>query len=55
MQLNIMVKVKIDMHIIWTDQNSASSSMSIDATPDCEDGDPLPDRITVSSTRKKSY
>ena len=47
---SIMVKVKIDMHIVWSDTNTASSSMSFDATPDCEDGDPLPDRITVSST-----
>ena len=38
------------MHIVWTDSNTASSSMSFDATPDCEDGDPLPDRITISST-----
>ena len=47
---SMMVKVKIDMHIVWTESNTASSEMSFDATPDCEDGDPLPDRITVSST-----
>ena len=47
---SIEVKVKIDMHIIWTESNTASSSMSFDATPDCEDGEPLPDRITISST-----
>ena len=47
---SIMVKVKIDMHIVWTDSNTVSSSMQFDATPDCEDGDPLPDKITVSST-----
>mgnify|MGYP001183935661 CR=1 FL=1 len=47
---SIVVKVKVDMHIVWSDTNTASSSMSFDATPDCEDGDPLPDRITVSST-----
>jgi len=47
---SIMVKVKIDMHIVWTDSNTASASMTFDATPDCEDGDPLPDKITVSST-----
>jgi len=47
---SIVVKVKVDMHIVWTDSNTASSSMSFDATPDCEDGDPLPDRITISST-----
>ncbi|MCH1527570.1 MAG: hypothetical protein L7S49_05085, partial [Candidatus Poseidoniaceae archaeon] len=37
-------------HIVWADTNTASASMSFDATPDCEDGDPLPDRITISST-----
>jgi hypothetical protein len=47
---SIMVNVKIDMHIVWTDTNTASASMQFDATPDCEDGDPLPDRITISST-----
>ena len=47
---SIVVKVKVDMHIFWTDTNTASASMSFDATPDCEDGDPLPDRITISST-----
>ncbi|MDC3298260.1 PKD domain-containing protein [Candidatus Poseidoniaceae archaeon] len=47
---SIMVKVKIDMHIVWTDQSTTSSSMDINATPDCEDGDPLPDRITISSS-----
>ena len=47
---SIMVKVKIDMHIVWSDSNTASASMQFDATPDCEDGDPLPDRITISST-----
>ncbi len=47
---SIEVSVRIDMHIVWSDSNTASSSMSFDATPDCEDGDPLPDRITISST-----
>ena len=47
---SIMVKVKIDMHIVWTDSNTATATMQFDATPDCEDGDPLPDRITISST-----
>ena len=46
---SIMVKVRIDMNIAWTDSNTASSTMSFDATPDCEDGDPLPDRITLTS------
>jgi len=47
---SMMVKVKIDMHIVWSDTSTASASMQIDATPDCEDGDPLPDRITIVST-----
>jgi hypothetical protein len=47
---SIMVKVKIDMHMVWTDSSTTSSTMQFDATPDCEDGDPLPDRITISST-----
>ena len=38
------------MNIVWSDTNTASASMSFDATPDCEDGEPLPDRITISST-----
>ena len=47
---SLTVKVRVDMHIVWTESSTASSSMSFDATPDCEDGDPLPDRITISST-----
>ena len=47
---SIMVKVKIDMRIVWSDSQTSSASMTFDATPDCEDGDPLPDRITISST-----
>jgi hypothetical protein len=47
---SLMVKVKIDMHIVWSDTQTMSASMTFDATPDCEDGDPLPDRITISST-----
>ena len=47
---SIMVKVKIDMHIVWSDSQTMSASMTFDATPDCEDGDPLPDRITITST-----
>jgi hypothetical protein len=44
------VDVRVDMHIVWTDTNTGSASMTFDATPDCEDGLPLPDRITISST-----
>ena len=44
------VDVRIDMHIVWTDTNTGSASMTFDATPDCDDGLPLPDRITITST-----
>ena len=47
---SIEVKVRIDMHTVWTESTTTSSAMSFDATPDCEDGEPLPDRITISST-----
>ena len=47
---SIEVSVRIDMHIVWTESTTTSSAMSFDATPDCEDGQPLPDRITISST-----
>ena len=47
---DLVVKVRIDMNVVWSDTNTASASMSFDATPDCEDGEPLPDRITISST-----
>ena len=44
------VDVRIDMNIEWGDPNTASASMIFDTTPDCEDGLPLPDRITITST-----
>ena len=44
------VDIRVDLHIVWTDTNTGSASMTFDATPDCEDGLPLPDRITISST-----
>ena len=47
---SIEVSVRIDMHIVWTESSTASSAMSFDVTPDCEDGQPLADRITISST-----
>ena len=47
---SIEVSIRIDMHIVWTESNTASSAMSFDVTPDCEDGEPLADRITISST-----
>ena len=47
---SIMVKVKIDMHIVWADSATSSASQLFDVTSDCSDGVPLPDRITISST-----
>ena len=47
---SIEVKVRIDMHAVWSETNTASATMTFDATPDCEDGEPLADRITISST-----
>jgi hypothetical protein len=47
---DIEVSVRVDMHIVWTETNTGSATMTFDATPDCEDGEPLPERITVSST-----
>mgnify|MGYP006255839671 FL=1 len=38
------------MQITWSDSQTSSAIMTFDATPDCEDGEPLADRITVSST-----
>ena len=47
---SIEVKVKVDMHIVWSESSTDSASMSFDATSDCSDGIPSPDRITISST-----
>jgi hypothetical protein len=47
---SLMVKVKIDMHIVWSESSGPDASMSFDVTSDCSDGLPLPDRITLSST-----
>jgi hypothetical protein len=44
------VVVRIDMFMTWSETNTQSASMSFDATPDCEDGEPLADRITITST-----
>ena len=51
---NITIHVRIDMHIVWSDSNTASSSMTFDATPDCEDGNPVPDRITLESSAENT-
>ncbi|MDP6864653.1 MAG: hypothetical protein QGG96_04485, partial [Candidatus Poseidoniaceae archaeon] len=42
------------MHIVWSDSNTASSSMTFDATPDCADGNPVPDRITLESSAENT-
>ena len=47
---SIEVKIKIDMHIVWTDSNTQTASMQFNGESDCTDGDPYPDRITISST-----
>ena len=47
---SLMVKVKIDMHIVWSESSGPDASMSFDVTSDSSDGLPLPDRITLSST-----
>ena len=47
---SIEVVVRIDMQITWSDSQTNSATMTFDATPDCEDGEPLADRITISST-----
>ena len=46
----IEVKVRIDMHAVWTELNTNSASMDFTATPDCEDGQPLAESIAVIST-----
>ena len=46
---SIEVVVRIDMFIDWSDTNTNSASMTFDATPDCEDQEPLADRITITS------
>ena len=47
---SIMIKVRIDMHIVRADSQSASHTMTFDATSDCTDGIPQPNRIEVTST-----
>lgn len=47
---SIEVSVRIDMHAVWSETNTNSATMEFDATPDCEDEEPLADRITITST-----
>jgi hypothetical protein len=46
---SIMVNVKIDMHIVWSEGSGPDASMTFDVTSDCSDGVPLPDKIIISS------
>jgi hypothetical protein len=47
---SIMINVRIDMHITRAESPSSSHTMTFDATSGCTDGDPLPNRIEISST-----
>jgi hypothetical protein len=46
----IEVKVRIDMHAVWSESNTNSATMNFDATPDCEDGEPIAESITIASS-----
>ena len=46
----IEISVRIDMHAVWTEANTNSATMSFDATPDCEDGQPIAESITIVSS-----
>ena len=46
----IEIVIRIDMHAVWTEINTDSATMTFDATPDCEDGQPIAESITVIST-----
>jgi len=46
----IYVSIRIDMTIVWTDDNTAQSSMTFEVTPDTEDHIPLAESIMYRST-----
>lgn len=46
----IEISVRIDMHAVWSETNTNSATMNFDATPDCEDGQPLAESITIVSS-----
>ena len=46
----IEIRVKIDMHAVWSETNTNSATMTFEATPDCEDGQPIAESITISSS-----
>lgn len=46
----IEISVRIDMHAVWSETNTNSATMDFDATPDCEDGEPLAEKIIIISS-----
>ena len=46
----IYVSIRIDMTIVWTDDNTAQSSMTFEVTPDTEDHIPLAESIMYRSS-----
>ena len=46
----IEIRVRIDMHAVWSETNTNSATMTFEATPDCEDGQPIAESITISSS-----
>ena len=46
----VEIVIRIDMHAVWTQFDTSSSSMDFDATPDCEDGQPIAESITIVSS-----
>lgn len=47
---DIEISVRIDLHAVWTEANTNSASMNFDATPDCEDGQPIAESISIVSS-----
>jgi len=46
----IEIRIRIDMHAVWSETNTNSATMTFEATPDCEDGQPIAESITVASS-----
>ena len=46
----IEIVIRIDMHAVWTQFDTSSATMDFDATPDCEDGQPIAESITIVSS-----
>ena len=47
---SIEISVRIDMHAVWSETNTNSATMDFNATPDCEDGEPIAESITIASS-----